>query len=62
MISIAFVALAFIPLRSGIQNFVEKDSFKGGHMLVTEENHLLRQEVMTTIWTAEIHKQFFTAI
>jgi len=46
MASATFIALAFIPLRNFIQNFIEKTFFRGSYMQIAEENQLLRQEIM----------------
>jgi len=46
LISATFIALAFIPLRNLIQNFIEKTLFKGTYIEIAEENQLLRQEVI----------------
>ncbi len=46
--SATFIAIAFIPLRNFIQNFIEKTFFKGSYMQIAEENELLRQEVTQT--------------
>jgi len=46
IISATFIALAFIPLRNFIQNFIERTFFKGSYIQIAEENELLRQEVI----------------
>ena len=46
MASATFIALIFIPLRNFIQNFIEKNLFRGSYMQIAEENQLLRQEII----------------
>lgn len=48
MISATTIALAFIPLRNLIQNFIEKFLFKGSFVEIAEQNDLLREEVIQT--------------
>ena len=46
MTSATFIALVFIPLRNFIQNFIEKNFFRGSYIQIAEENQLLRQEII----------------
>lgn len=54
MVSATFIALAFIPLRNFIQNFIEKSLFKGSYMQIAEQNERLRQSEKTL---AELYDQ-----
>ncbi len=48
IISATGIALAFIPLKNFVQDFVEKSFFSGSYTKISEENDLLRDEVAQT--------------
>ncbi len=46
--SATVIALAFTPLKNFIQDFIEKTFFRGSYTHISEENELLRQEILQT--------------